>query len=274
MVSPQLGSGSPDHLAADHLAADYLATVQSSAVALADLAEDDPTLIVPGCPAWTLADLVHHVGAVYLHVSELTRSRPVSGKEVKTRLGPVRAPAPGTMRAWFTQATDTLVDTLAAAGEDERIWSWSSERTVAFWIRRMCHETVVHEWDAASAHGEDLRIEPGLAGDGIDEFVTHFVPLMRRRRSAVAASGEHYLVECTDVASASWDVAFGEGALDAGADGSGTAPPDPNPVALRGAAQDLLLRFWRRPLQPNPDPDPDSLTAAGFERWWRVVGCP
>ncbi len=27
----------------------------------------DPTAAVPTCPGWTVADLTHHVGHVYLH---------------------------------------------------------------------------------------------------------------------------------------------------------------------------------------------------------------
>lgn len=40
---------------------------------------------------------------------------------------------------------------------------------LAFWIRRMAHETAVHRVDAAQAVGERWRVDPELAADGVAE---------------------------------------------------------------------------------------------------------
>jgi len=40
---------------------------------LRELADGDPSVAVPSCPEWTLADLVSHVAHVYLHKVETMR---------------------------------------------------------------------------------------------------------------------------------------------------------------------------------------------------------
>lgn len=246
----------------------YIASIEKSAAVLLELSNAGSSRPVPGCPAWTLADLVHHVGAVYIHVAALIRERPASGPSIKAGLGPIAAPPPAGLREWFGLATAELVDAMKTADPADSAWSWSTDETVGFWVRRMCHETVVHQWDAAAAHGERESIDAGLASDGLDEFLTNFVPLMRRR-STVAAHGDRYVFECTGKASASWEVVLDQDAhIRTCRPG---VPHEEQATILRGEAQQLLLAFWRR----LPPPIGSSSAAiAGFERWFELVGCP
>ena len=45
--------------------------------------------------------------------------------------------------------------------------------TLAFWARRMVHETMVHRVDAASAVGVEPELDPALAQDAIDELLAN-----------------------------------------------------------------------------------------------------
>jgi uncharacterized protein (TIGR03083 family) len=245
--------------------AKYLAHISNSSTELLRLSDGATWCSVPSCPGWTLAELLHHVGAVYTDVAALIRERPVAGQVVWKRLGPV-APPGDRLVEWFHLATDDMLSAFSAAVPDESAWSWSMNQTVGFWIRRMCHETVVHHWDAAAGRGEEMVIDPVLACDGLDEFLTEFVPLMRRRRGARAASGEHFMFECVD-ADAAWGVA-----LDAS---SATVtyrnPPSENhSITVRAQAAQLLLILWQR-LPPSAA----TVSApTGLDRWFELVGCP
>ena len=53
-------------------------------------------------------------------------------------------------------------------------WTWSSDHSAGFVIRRLAQEIGVHRWDAELAAGIEHTIEATLASDGIDEFLHHF----------------------------------------------------------------------------------------------------
>jgi uncharacterized protein (TIGR03083 family) len=148
----------------DCLAADYglLRAAAESASA------GDP---VPSCPGWTLADLVTHVGEVYLHKVTVMRD----GKW----------PDPWPPEEYATVAPLALLDRgyreltaeFAARPPDEASLTWfGPDQTAGFWIRRMAQETVVHRMDAQLAAGEPVTPAPDdLAIDGVDEVLKRFV---------------------------------------------------------------------------------------------------
>ncbi len=94
----------------------------------------EPEEPVPSCPEWTANQLAHHVAHTYLHkVVAIREDRP----------------------------------------RDAAATWYGPDHTVGFWIRRMCHETVVHRVDAELVAGLELApIPDDIALDGIDEFVT------------------------------------------------------------------------------------------------------
>lgn len=134
-------------------------------------ASADLTRQVPSCPDWTLADLLLHVGAVYLHQVECMR------------LG--TNPHPWPPKGLEAEDPRALLDrgyAALAAEFDSRLpespaFTWyAPDQTVGFWIRRMAQETVIHRVDAELAAGADLApIPTDLALDGIDEFLIAFV---------------------------------------------------------------------------------------------------
>jgi hypothetical protein len=101
------------------------------------------------------------------------------------------------------------------------------------------HEGLVHRWDAELGVGWDhLPFDPAIAADGVDEYLTLAVPLLREQRRSPAGSSVH--VACTD-AEGSWYVQLT-------ADGGSTVGAEPVPVAatLRGTAGGLLLALSGR----------------------------
>ncbi len=131
---------------------------------------------VPTCPGWTVADLVEHVAGVYLH------------KTLAMQLGDFPEE-----RDWPTDLDDLpLLDQLdrTYAGLTHELTTrdpqspaptwYEPELTVAFWIRRMAQETVIHRLDAElaaqAAMGRVVSPVPDdIAADGVDEVLVRFL---------------------------------------------------------------------------------------------------
>jgi len=101
----------------------------------------------------------------------------------------------------------------------------------------MAHETSIHRWDAESATGEQAAVDAALAVDGIDEFLTVFLPRLADNFGEVGDATVH--LHCTDV-EGEWLVARRDGELTV------TAEHAKGDVAARGSASDLLLFLWGR----------------------------
>lgn len=176
---------------------------------------------VEHCGSWTLYELAGHLGAGHrTAVSAVTARRPAH-----------RSPAPPRERAallrWFDERSAAVLDVLDAdpAGP---AWTFHPPRTVGFWQRRRCLETLVHRWDAQHALGADpTAFDPELAADGVAEVLDTLAP----RQVAVgrAAAPRH---------------AVGFEATDTG--GSWTYGPGAPQAAVGGRAEDLLLMLWGR----------------------------
>lgn len=224
-------------------------------------------LDVPTCPPWKVWELLHHLGAIYLHVAELVVRRPASGPEVHRALGPQPGPEVPVL-PWFARAASRLLATLGGAASDEYVWSWGEDRTAGFWERRLAQETTLHLWDVGMATGRAAPIGATVCADGVDEFLVAFVPMLRGRSSVqIDWPCEYRFVAC-DVALA-WSVTLSEQRTVTGSEHPDAASP-PGAVEVRGSATDLLLALWGRTggeaLQAHGD--------AGLRRWMRLVGCP
>ena len=129
------------------------------------------TAPVPSCPGWTMSDLVFHVAEVYLHKVTLMR----------TEQAPPEWPPPGLAAepplALLGRTYGELRAEFSAREPGSAALTWyEPDQTVAFWIRRMAQETVVHRIDAELAAG--LRVTPvpaDLAVDGVDEVLTRML---------------------------------------------------------------------------------------------------
>lgn len=214
-------------------------------------ADSDLAAPVPACPGWTVADLVYHLGEVhhFWHTVVAERRDTWEGYEQ-----PVR-PADGELIGWYRNGLADVLHTLTAADPAQSNWTWSTDKSAAFVIRRMAHETAIHRWDAEQAAGLDTGVEPHLASDGIDEFLMWFAD-EPKEGNPVPGGSVH--LHCGDVPG-EWTVRLNaEGTYDierAHAKGD---------CALRGSASDLLLALWRRRPVSSIDVVGDADVAARF----------
>ncbi|WP_432980854.1 maleylpyruvate isomerase family mycothiol-dependent enzyme [Dactylosporangium sp. CA-233914] len=145
------------------LAADYMR--------LREVAGAGLTAKVPSCPGWTVADLVRHVGQVYLHKAEVLR----------TGAWPEQWPPPEIATenpiALLDRGYGAVTHEFSRRGDADHALTWHDpDQTVKFWIRRMAQESVIHRLDAELAHHtESAPIPPDLARDGIDEVLRLFL---------------------------------------------------------------------------------------------------
>jgi uncharacterized protein (TIGR03083 family) len=129
------------------------------------------TVPVPNCPGWTMGDLVFHVAEVYLHKVTVMR----------TQEWPSQWPPPGLAEEaplpLLARAYGQLIAEFGARQPTDVTPTWyDPDQTVAFWIRRMAQETVVHRIDAEQAAGLPVTAVPDdLAVDGVDEVLKRFL---------------------------------------------------------------------------------------------------
>jgi uncharacterized protein (TIGR03083 family) len=127
---------------------------------------------VPSCPGWDVADLVRHVGEVYLHKVECMRA----GGPLETEWPPAglgdEEPVGLLDRAYSALAAEFIARDPADPGGT---W-YEPDPTVGFWIRRMAQESVIHRIDAELGAGAAVAAVPDdLAVDGVDELLKVFV---------------------------------------------------------------------------------------------------
>jgi len=131
----------------------------------------ESTVPVPNCPGWTMGDLVFHVAEVYLHKVTVMR----------TGEWPKQWPPPGTEAEaplrLLGRAYGQLIAEFSVRRPTDATPTWyDPDQTVAFWIRRMAQETVIHRIDAEQAAGLPVTAVPGdLAVDGVDEVLKRFL---------------------------------------------------------------------------------------------------
>ncbi|WP_116995704.1 maleylpyruvate isomerase family mycothiol-dependent enzyme [Desertimonas flava] len=216
-----------------------LEAVSTESTALLDAARSAaPGAAVPGCPGWTVEDLVGHVAAVHHFWTYMVRegaSTP-EGYEAPTRPEPGSASLETLLDLAADRAAE-LLGVLRSADPDAFVWTWTGAQPSDWVVRRMAQETAVHRIDAEQAAGRTGRLDAALAADGVDEFLSAF--LARQRAGAAPLTGTVHL-HCTD-ADGEWTVAQHE-------DGEYSVVREhaKGDVALRGEAHDLLMVLWRR----------------------------
>jgi uncharacterized protein (TIGR03083 family) len=223
---------------------DQLATIDREATALRRAVERDLMARVPGCPAWSAADLVAHVGEVHDVWGWVLASGAETEAAMQAYEAPVR-PSDEQLIPWAGERTALLLAALEAVDPGAPRWNWSGQDQTARWIgRRMLHETVIHRWDGESATGTPGPIGAELAADGIDEYLRVFVP---GSGAYHGASGTLRLAT-TDTSHA-WTVQFAPPVVRV------TEPRDPDePPTWASSAEALLLRLWERGEPTDLDP--------------------
>lgn len=207
---------------------------RDSAALLEAVRAAGPDAKVPSCPGWTAADLAWHIGEVHEFWGTIVADR-LDGPDAY-----VQSSRPETFDDTVTFAESTaaaLLDALEATDPATPVWTWASDKTAGFVLRRMAHETAVHRLDAERTAGRTHVIDGELASDGIDEFLSEFLVWVAE---GVADLDGSVHLHCTDVPG-EWLVRDdGHGGYDV------TREHAKGDAAIRGAASDLLLVLWRR----------------------------
>lgn len=198
---------------------------------------------VPGCPGWSVRDLVAHLGEVQRFWAVVAaagpRQQPPGDDEV-----PGRLPS-GDLLAWSEESTGALLAALRQAGPGQGCWTWwaaspAPQDTTAV-ARHQVQEAAVHARDAQAAAGSTAPLPAAIALDGVDEFLTVSLGAM--------AGWQPWPHDPAQVAfraaeGASWLVSLERGG------GGVTRPPDgalPGADAvITGSASDLVLFLYGR----------------------------
>jgi len=238
------------------LAYDALQLIRNDGVGFLDIVERyPPTTPVAACPGWDLSDLTWHVGEVWDFWARIVEER-ITDAEAVRALAEAERPDAHELLEWVTAAHTAIYAALIDGRPEREVWTWTGANRDVEWVRRrMAQETAVHRWDAAHAVGQPDDLDPLVASDGIDEFLTYFANISTQ--GAGPLEGTVHL-HCTDTRG-EWFVSK----LDA--DGIDfTREHTKGDVAIRGRASDLLLWLWRRDARPV-DIVGDSALAARFQ---------
>jgi uncharacterized protein (TIGR03083 family) len=196
---------------------------------------------VPGCPGWTLSDLIWHLAEVQHFWAWIVRTR---AADPSGYAGPAR-PVDEELLAYQLAQSAELETVLARADPTERVWTWAPQQDVAFVLRRQAQEATVHTVDAEQVLGDVRPIPADVGLDGLDEWLDVLVP-------AALPEGPPADAE---------PVVFH--AVDAGTERTLFPGVRPRPVAtVIGTAGDLLLRVWRRVPYEMLTVDGDAARAA------------
>lgn len=226
---------------------------QESARFRAVLTDADPAARVPTCPDWSVADLLRHLTEVQYFWARTVNHRPAAPDPEKGWGDPPRQESHAAMLAYYDDTLATLENALAGARPDEPAWTWSTDQSIAFILRRQAHEALIHRLDAEVVTGEVTALDPLLATDGVHEALD----LMFGEQppwGAFAADDDHVCVQVRDTDTQVW-VQLGHFTGTDPEDGTVRDGPDlrvvPDPGAepalvLEGDAGDLDAWLWHR----------------------------
>lgn len=209
----------------------------------------DPSMTVPTCPDWSVADLVRHVGA-NLRVVE-TAVRTGTAVDDPPRQVPESAGPQGddlaALGGWLAEGAGRFAGTLRAAGPDVEAQVWVFRRRTAFWARRAALDIVIHRADAAGTVGADFGAAPDLAADAIDELLELISdPEIAGTSPGVAelrGPGRSIHLHATDAdagLAAEWLIELGDDGF------TWRRGHQRATVTLRGPLTDVLRVFYRR----------------------------
>lgn len=154
---------------------ELLARIDDRSAALRKvLAGTDPGARVPGCPDWSLRDLVAHLGEVHRFWAAVVTAGPA---EKRPEPGAVGDTTPqGDLAVWSAESTALLLAALEAAGPEAGCWTWwgasGAPMTAGAVARHQVQEAAVHARDAQEAAGRPEPLPAAVAVDAIDEFLT------------------------------------------------------------------------------------------------------
>jgi uncharacterized protein (TIGR03083 family) len=217
---------------------DYLEAIRRESDRFYTTADNaDPTLGVPSCPGWDIADLVWHLGEVHWFWATDIELRAKSPEEIE-KDKPERPSEYQELIAFGRSQVDHMLSVLEATPDDVPLWTWALEakdHTVGFIRRHQVQEAAVHRWDLQNAATQEAPdpIDPEAASDSIDELFAITLPWGVNEKKPMRGTVH---VHCTDT----------EGEWFIHPKGRVERIHAKGDVAVRGAASDLLLACFTR----------------------------
>jgi uncharacterized protein (TIGR03083 family) len=214
----------------------YLSALARESTELAEAARvAGPSAPVPSCPGWAVSDLLVHCATGDFWARRIIERQ--TTERIPSEL-PEEPPTGEALAPWFLAGAQALIDAFKTTDPSVSVWTFSpADRSAGFWYRRRAHETSIHRVDAQlAAERSPSPIDGLLASDGVDEFLTFFVPRWGKEALGV---GETLHFHCTDV--------DGEWFLRGSDDGViVTREHAKGDAAVRASASDLMLLVWGR----------------------------
>jgi uncharacterized protein (TIGR03083 family) len=222
-------------------------------------AQAPPAAQVPGCPGWSVPDLVAHLGEVQRFWAAVVAAGPGQPPPDDDQV-PGRSPA-GDPLAWSAASTEILLAALTEAGPSRGCWAWWQSSPVpadsGAVARHQVQEAAVHAWDAQQAAGRPLPLPADAAADGVAEFITAGLGSMG---AWPHAPGRVALLADDD--DGGWPLDLGPaGAALAAGPGSGAA------ATIRGTASDLVLYLYGRDTAAPVRTEGDSGLVSELAKW-------
>ena len=210
---------------------------------------------MPGCPAWTLRDLVVHVGQVQ-------RSWAAHVLAGDADVPSVTDVPPDDVLEWSAASTKVLIDALRVAGPDAPCWTWwegsDTPSTAGAVARHQVQEAALHAYDAQSAVGQPRDLPSDIAIDCVDEFLVVSLGAMGEwphpdaRIDLAADEGTRWTVRLTTAAKVE-------------------ANPSGDPSAtVTGPAADLILALYSRIPPEQLQIDGDREVVEQLINWARM----
>jgi uncharacterized protein (TIGR03083 family) len=235
------GSGPPEHFGFG----DRLEIIAAESRRMSEvIAALDLEARVPSTPEWVVRDLAHHIGEVQWYWSENVRAQNASERSGAKLTA---FPDDNDLLAWLGWCTYSLLGALREAGPDAPCWAWWPEPHTAGAVgRHQAQEISVHRWDAEGVTGPSAPLHPGLADDGVPEFIEIMVG------ADLASLPGAVTLSATDTG-ASWRVA-----------GAGVGEQAARMSELRATASDLVLMLYRRLPVPDVAVEGDPILVAAL----------
>ena len=241
---------------------DMLRLIEDRSAALrVAAAEVTPDSLVPGCPDWSVRDLVAHLGEVQRTWAYIVAAGPSDEPPPEDAVPGVE---PGDdLLAWSAESTGELVRALAAAGPDQECWTWwaqasSAPGTSGAVARHQVQEAAVHAFDAQQAAGQDEPLPAEVAADGVEEFLTVGMASM----GPWPHEPGQVALDATDAGT--WVVDLDEGGARTQDPGAFGVKPG---AWLRGPASDLVLALYGRSGHGDVEIEGDSELAEQLLEW-------
>lgn len=214
----------------------YADVIATAGEALTAATRSHPEAPVVACPGWSITTLAGHIGGVHGWATAIV------GEGATERPPFPSAPTDvdgASMADWADAQREALLSALATSDPQRIVWVFGAQAPASFWWRRQAHETTVHAWDATAAAGDAYEIPGDMGADGLDEFLTAFLPRILRRGDLAWGLGRTVHLHRTD-GDGEWLVTIEPSVPISREHAKGD-------LAVRGRGGDLLLWAMNRP---------------------------